>query len=89
MSHPPREWFEEHFVHDGTVTYCSECKAIPFMFVGHWCRTIEARSCGIRAEMIDAPYRWEDVAPVGSDDRPGDWQLAWVGTVERPTAVHK
>jgi hypothetical protein len=77
-SHPPREWFEDHFVHDGQVTYCSECQSIPFAFIGHWCRTMEARACGIKAEMIDAPYRWEDVVPVGSGL--GDWHLAWVGS---------
>jgi len=74
---PPREWFEEHFVHDGMVSYCSECQAIPFMFVGHWCRSLEGWSCGIRAEIVEVPYRWEDVTPVENDDRPGDWHLAW------------
>ena len=72
---PPREWFEKNFVHDGKVHVCSECRAIPFAFIGHWCRTIEARSCGIVADIEEKPYRWQDVVPVQNDDRPGDWCL--------------
>lgn len=76
---PPREWFEQNFVHDGTVTYCSSCHSIPFVFIGHDCMSIEARACGIKAERITAPYVWENVVPVENDYRPGDWHLAWNG----------
>lgn len=72
---PPREWFEENFVHDGQVTYCSECRAIPYLFIGHFCMSLDGRACGIRAERLSVPYRWEDVTPVESGDRPGDWHL--------------
>lgn len=76
---PSREWFEKTFVHGGKVTYCSECHAIPFAFVGHDCMSIDAMIGGWAAEKIAVPYRWEDVVPVESDTRPGDWKLMWVG----------
>ena len=73
---PPREWFEENFVHDGTVEYCSVCRAIPFMFIGHECTSA---FYGIGGKRITVPYRWEDVEPCENDDRPDDWKLVYVG----------
>jgi hypothetical protein len=78
---PPREWFEKQgFVDEqGMVRYCSVCKAIPFVFIGHSCTSLEARARGCAGEIIEAPYRWERVIPVENEDRPGDWMLIWVG----------
>jgi hypothetical protein len=79
---PPREWFEEHFVHDGEVTYCSYCYAIPLAFIGHDCMSMEAHLGGYAADKITVPYRWEDVMPIENDYHPGDWKLAWIGAKE-------
>lgn len=74
---PEQEWFEENFVREGEVTYCSECHAIPFAFIGHECTGIEAQMGGYAADKITVPYRWEDVSPRQNDDRPGDWGLTY------------
>jgi hypothetical protein len=49
---PPREWFEKQgFVDEqGMVRYCSVCKAIPFVFIGHSCTRLEARARGCRGD---------------------------------------
>ena len=72
---PPREWFEETFVHDGQITYCSWCQAVPFLFIGHPCTSIAAGPD--HAEKITVPYRWEDVTPIEDSERRGDWMLSY------------
>lgn len=73
---PPREWLEDHFVHDGQITYCSFCRAVPFSFIGHACTSplVMGRDT---ADQITVPYRWEDVVPVENEDRRGDWMLLY------------
>lgn len=79
MTPPPADWIAKTFAPHGQVTYCQDCRAVPFAAMGsrHACDGLsqaEVELTGRGGQWITEPVDLTRLRVTENPARPGEWR---------------